>query len=100
MLSQTNFYVDDGTTATAQQEDPPGPWPSQDGDDLGDDLQIKVKEQIAVMMNVTDQLTEEEKEIKRQMKAVELDIQTRYETGRFYITDPGFTLKIIFDLCE
>ena len=66
----------------AKQEDTPEASFSQDGDDLGDDLQKKVKDQITVMEDVASRLTEEENEIEQQMKAVELDVQTRYETGK------------------
>ncbi|XP_076447695.1 uncharacterized protein LOC143284665 [Babylonia areolata] len=46
-----------------------------------DDLQTKVKEQVKVMEAVMSRLSEEEKEIERQRRIVELDIRQRYEIG-------------------
>ena len=68
-------------SGTTKQENAANPSPSQDRDDLGDDLQAKVKDQISIMEDVASRLTEEEKEIGHRMKAVELDIESRYETG-------------------
>ena len=55
---------------------------STQGNDLGDSFQTKVNDQMKVMAAVKARLAEEEDEIDCQRRAVELDIHTRYATGR------------------
>ena len=54
----------------------------QQGSDLGDGFQTKVNDQMKVMAAVKSRLAEEEDEIDCQRRAMELDIHTRYATGR------------------
>ena len=55
---------------------------TQPGSDPGDGVQPKANDQMKVMAAVKSRLAEEEDEIDCQRRAVELDIHTRYATGR------------------
>ncbi|XP_076463896.1 uncharacterized protein LOC143296036 [Babylonia areolata] len=73
----TNFYVDHSDPVSPVSQ----PAPAMSMTQPSDDLQTKVKEQVNVMEAVVSRLSEEEKEIERQRRVVELDVRQRYEIG-------------------